>query len=150
ARQMITQYGMSDKLGPMTLGEQEHEVFLGRDFSNTPNYSPEIAYEIDKEVRRMVDEGFDKAFKILSERREQLDLMASVLVERETVDKDELEALLNGTWDQQLVKEKAAAAEKKDADDDEASKEPEPAPEPEDTRPIVEVPPIGMGPVTQA
>ncbi|MCE5191759.1 MAG: ATP-dependent zinc metalloprotease FtsH, partial [Actinomycetia bacterium] len=47
ARQMITQYGMSDKLGPMTLGEQEHEVFLGRDFSNTPNYSPEIAYEID-------------------------------------------------------------------------------------------------------
>ncbi|PKQ37940.1 MAG: cell division protein FtsH [Actinobacteria bacterium HGW-Actinobacteria-1] len=149
ARQMITRYGMSDKLGPMTLGEQEHEVFLGRDFSNTPNYSPEIAYEIDKEVRRMIDEAFDKSFKILSERRAQLDLMAVVLVDRETVDKDELEALLNGTWDEFLEKEKAAAAEKGDSDGEAAAGEPEPEPEPEDTRPIVDVPPLGMGPVTQ-
>ncbi len=141
ARQMITRYGMSDKLGPMTLGEQEHEVFLGRDFSNTPNYSPEIAYEIDKEVRRMIDEAFDKSFKILSERRAQLDLMADVLVERETVDKDELEALLNGTWDEFLVKEKAAEAEKGDSDDGEPAAA-EPEPEPEDTRPIVDVPPL--------
>ncbi len=152
ARQMITRYGMSDKLGPITLGEQEHEVFLGRDFSNTPNYSPEIAYEIDKEVRHLIDEAFDKAFKILSERRKQLDLMAEVLVERETVDKAELEALLEDKWDAFLVKEKAQQAED-DAkkDDDEAAGEPEPEAEPEDTRPIVDLPPLsGPSGVTTA
>jgi len=150
ARQMITRYGMSDKLGPMTLGEQEHEVFLGRDFSNTPNYSPEIAYEIDKEVRHLIDEAFDKAFRILTDRRAQLDLMAEVLVERETVDKDELAALLDDTWEAYLVKEKAQQAEDEaHKGDDEAAAEETP-PEPEDTRPIVDVPPVGMGPVTQA
>ncbi len=106
ARQMVTQYGMSDKLGPMTLGEGQHEVFLGRDFSAQPNYSQEIAFEIDKEVRRLIDEAYDVAFKILTERRELLDLMAEVLVERETVDKDELEALLDGRWAEYLEEEK--------------------------------------------
>ncbi|MDO8950204.1 MAG: ATP-dependent zinc metalloprotease FtsH [Actinomycetota bacterium] len=153
ARQMITRYGMSDKLGPMTLGEQEHEVFLGRDFSNTPNYSPEIAYEIDKEVRRLIDEAFDKAFKILTERRAQLDLMAEVLVERETVDKEELAALLSDTWDEYLVKEKAQQVvdDAKKVEDDAkkaedvataAASAPEQAsePEPDDTPPIADVP----------
>lgn len=106
ARQMVTQYGMSDKLGPMTLGEGEHEVFLGRDFSAQPNYSQEIAFEIDKEVRRLIDEAYDAAYKILTERRELLDLMADVLVERETVDKDELEALLGGRWAEYVEEEK--------------------------------------------
>jgi len=105
ARQMVTQYGMSDKLGPMTLGEGAHEVFLGRDFSAQPNYSQEIAFEIDKEVRRLIDEAYDVAYKILTERRELLDLMADVLVERETVDKEELEALLDGRWAEYLAEE---------------------------------------------
>jgi len=112
ARQMVTQYGMSEKLGPMTLGEGQHEVFLGRDFSATPNYSQEIAFEIDKEVRRLIDEAYETAYRILTERREQLDLMAEVLVERETVDKEELEALLEGTWAAFLEQEKAKAAER--------------------------------------
>jgi cell division protease FtsH len=111
ARQMVTQYGMSDKLGPMTLGEGQHEVFLGRDFSAQPNYSQEIAFEIDKEVRRLIDEAYDVAYKILTERRELLDLMADVLVERETVDKDELAALLDGRWVEYLEEEKRRAAE---------------------------------------
>ncbi|MBN1193555.1 MAG: ATP-dependent zinc metalloprotease FtsH [Coriobacteriia bacterium] len=111
ARQMITRYGMSDKLGPMTLGEDQQEVFLGRDFSNTPNYSQEIAFEIDKEVRRMIDDGFDKANKILTERRAQLDLMAEVLIERETIDKDGLEALLENKWDEFLAGEKEQQAD---------------------------------------
>ena len=149
-RQMITRYGMSEKLGPMTLGEQEHEVFLGRDFSNTPNYSQEIAFEIDKEVRRMIDEGFDKAFKILTARREQLDLMADVLVERETVDKEELEALLNGTWAEFLVKEAAQQAAEPPKDDDAAAVEESPE-EPEDSRPLLDVPPAsGPSGVTTA
>jgi len=152
ARQMVTQYGMSEKLGPMTLGEGQHEVFLGRDFSATPNYSQEIAFEIDKEVRRLIDEAYDTAHRILTERREQLDLMADVLVERETVDKEELEALLAGTWSEFLEKEKLKAAE--EAKGDKGTKrgktaEPEPEPaEPVDDRPIVDVavPPPGDAP----
>jgi cell division protease FtsH len=108
ARAMVTRYGMSDKLGPMTLGEAQHEVFLGRDFGATPDYSQEIAFEIDKEIRRLIDGAWEKAHGILTERRDQLDLMASVLIERETVDKDELAALLEGRWADQLEKEKAA------------------------------------------
>ncbi len=113
AKQMVMRYGMSEKLGPMTLGEAQHEVFLGRDFSANADYSPEIAFEIDKEVRRLIDGAFDTAKKILSERRPQLDRMAAVLIERETVDKDQLEALLEDRWDEFLVTEKAKAGAKK-------------------------------------
>jgi len=143
ARQMVTQYGMSEKLGPMTLGEGQHEVFLGRDFSATPNYSQEIAFEIDKEVRRLIDEAYETAYRILTERREQLDLMAEVLVERETVDKEELEALLEGTWAAFLEQEKAKAAERPKEKKQRRSvrkQEPE-AQAPSDERPIVDVPP---------
>jgi cell division protease FtsH len=110
AKAMVTRYGMSDKLGPMTLGEAQHEVFLGRDFGATPDYSQEIAFEIDKEVRRLIDGAWERAHAILIERRAQLDLMASVLIERETVDKDQLEALLENKWDEQLEKERTAQA----------------------------------------
>jgi cell division protease FtsH len=147
ARQMVTRYGMSDKLGPMTLGEDQHEVFLGRDFSATPNYSQEIAFEIDKEVRRLIDEAFDEAYKILTERRAQLDLMADVLVERETIDKDELEALLDGRWEEYLAEEKvrkeAEAKESKRKDRAAAQPEPE-APAPSEG-PVVGMPPGPAG-----
>lgn len=123
ARQMVMRYGMSDKLGPMTLGEPQHEVFLGRDFSANPDYSPEIAYEIDKEVRRLIDDAFATARGILQERREQLDLMADVLIERETVDRDELEALLDGRWEEYLRQEESERAE---APTDEGEPEGEP------------------------
>ena len=113
ARAMVTQYGMSDKLGPMTLGEPQHEVFLGRDFGATPDYSQEIAFEIDKEVRSLLDGAFDRAKTILEGHREQLDLMAQVLVERETLDKDAVAALLDGHWDEYLAKEAVHVDEKK-------------------------------------
>jgi cell division protease FtsH len=150
ARQMVTRYGMSDKLGPMTLGEDQHEVFLGRDFTATPNYSPEIAYEIDKEVRRLIDEAFETAYRILTERREQLDLIAQVLVERETVDKEELEALLNGTWEQYLEQEAQRAAEEQKAGKRKGRasgkrKEAEEPAEDADERPIVDVPSGDVG-----
>lgn len=149
ARQMVTQYGMSDKLGPMTLGEGNHEVFLGRDITATPNYSQEIAFEIDKEVRRLIDDAYETAYRILTERREQLDLMADVLVERETVDREELEALLNGTWAEYLEKEKARAAEEAKAGKakkrESRKTQPEEAEPPVDQRPVVKlpVPPVG-------
>jgi cell division protease FtsH len=113
AKAMVTQYGMSDKLGPMTLGEPQHEVFLGRDFGATPDYSQEIAFEIDKEVRRMIDGAFDRAKVIIEANRDKLDLMAQALIDRETLDKPELDAIFGGTWAEFLAKEAAdkAAAE---------------------------------------
>ncbi len=105
AKQMVTRFGMSEKLGPQTFGDANHEVFLGRDFSANADYSPEIAYEIDKEVARLIDDAYDKARSILTDRRAQLDLMTDVLIDRETVDKEELEALLENKWDEFLKKE---------------------------------------------
>jgi cell division protease FtsH len=106
---MVMRFGMSDKLGPMTLGNVSHEVFLGRDWSANADYSQETALEIDKEVRRLIDDGYDRAHTILAERRTQLDLMADVLIERETVDKEELAALLENRWDEFLAKERESA-----------------------------------------
>jgi len=110
ARAMVTQYGMSDKLGPMTLGEPQHEVFLGRDFGATPDYSQEIAFEIDKEVRTLLDGAFERAKTILELRRTELDTMAQALIDRETIDKDEVAALLEGRWEEYLATEAIADA----------------------------------------
>jgi cell division protease FtsH len=94
AKQMVTEYGMSDIIGPLTLGQKQHEVFLGRDFATQPDYSDQVAFEIDNEVRRMIDEAHDEALEILEGHRAKLDQMASVLMERETIDKDDVEKLL--------------------------------------------------------
>lgn len=96
ARKMVMEYGMSDKLGPLTLGHKQEAVFLGRDFAREPDYSQEIAFEIDKEVRRIVEEAYDKSKRILQENRETLDLVAKTLIDKETIDKDELEAIFAG------------------------------------------------------
>jgi cell division protease FtsH len=119
ARQMVTRFGMSDKLGPQTFGDNQSEVFLGRDFAANPDYSQEIAFEIDKEVRRMIDEAFQKAHTILSERKDLLELATEVLLERETVDGKALEHLLDGNWDEWLELEAERAA----SDDDVAAAE---------------------------
>jgi len=94
ARQMVTEYGMSDTIGPLTLGQKQHEVFLGRDFTTQPDYSEQVAFEIDNEVRRMIDQAHDEALEILQEHRQKLDQMAALLIERETIDKEDVERLL--------------------------------------------------------
>jgi cell division protease FtsH len=96
ARQMITEYGMSDILGPLTLGQKQHEVFLGRDFSATQDYSDQVAFEIDTEVRRLIDEAHDEALDILQEHRAKLDELAAALIDRETLGKDEFMEILRG------------------------------------------------------
>jgi cell division protease FtsH len=93
ARQMVTEYGMSDDLGPLTLGQKTGEVFLGRDFSSHPDYSEQVAFEIDNEVRRLIDEAHDMALEILGENRENLDRWADVLIDKETIDKAQIEEL---------------------------------------------------------
>jgi len=96
ARQMVTEYGMSEKLGPVTLGHKQEQVFLGRDFAAEPNYSDEVAFQIDQEVRRLVDEAHTSARGILTDQRERLEVIAKILVEKETIDKEYLLALLDG------------------------------------------------------
>jgi cell division protease FtsH len=92
ARQMVTEYGMSDSIGPRTLGQKQGEVFLGRDWGSTPDYSDAVALEIDTEVRFLIDEAHDVALEVLIENRENMDRLASMLMEKETLDRDEVEA----------------------------------------------------------
>src|SRR5205814_8760925 len=79
ARQMVTEYGMSDLIGPRTLGQKQGEVFLGRDFAAHPDYSPQVAYEIDSEITGLIDRAHDEALDILSEHRAKLDVIAQAL-----------------------------------------------------------------------
>lgn len=99
ARQMVTEYGMSERLGPLTFGHKNGEVFLGRDLAREPNYSPEVAFEIDKEVRQIIDEAYNRARKILTDNRSQLDRLARTLIEKETITSDELELILKSEAD---------------------------------------------------
>lgn len=96
ARKMITEYGMSEALGPITFGRrQEQQVFLGRDISRDRNYSEEVAYSIDKEVRRMIEAAYAKTEEMLRDNIEKLHLVANALLERETLEGEELAQLLN-------------------------------------------------------
>ncbi len=95
ARSMVMRYGMSEKIGPITFGTDQEEVFLGRDINNTKNYSDEIAAVIDVEVKRIIDTGYDRARKILSDNINKLHAVAAVLLEKEKIEGDEFEALMN-------------------------------------------------------
>jgi len=103
ARQMVTRYGMSEELGTQVFGEAQHEVFLGRDYAQHQDYSAETAKRIDDEVERIMRTAHERARQILEERRDQMDLMASILLERETVEGEAVVALLDGKWDEYLA-----------------------------------------------
>ena len=94
ARAMVTEWGMSDALGPLKLGEQSGEVFLGRDLGHQANYSEEVATRIDAEVRRLIDDAHVEARTILETHRETLDAMADALLEKETLDSADLDVIL--------------------------------------------------------
>ncbi len=93
-RRMIMEYGMSEELGPVTYGEKEEQVFLGRDISRQRNFSETVAHSIDREVRRIVDRCYHRAEELLKNNREKLDLIVNALLERETLKGDEFEVLL--------------------------------------------------------
>jgi len=94
-RSMITQYGMSDVLGPISFGEgHNHQVFLGRDFNNQRNYSEEVACEIDKEVRKYIEDAYEECRTIITDNIDKLHLIAQALIERETLNASELEELM--------------------------------------------------------
>jgi cell division protease FtsH len=93
---MIMRFGMSEKLGPRTLGRNHDMPFLGRDMGAEPDYSDEIAREIDDEIRRIVEEAHERAKRVLTEHMEELHGISQLLIERETIDKDQFERLLAG------------------------------------------------------
>jgi cell division protease FtsH len=96
AKQMVMRFGMSEKLGPRVFGHDHGQPFLGREFSAEPDYSDEIAREIDDEIRRIVEAAHQHARDILTEHRESLTKISEVLLKRETIEKEEFEALLAG------------------------------------------------------
>jgi cell division protease FtsH len=96
AKRMVMRYGMSDKLGPRVLGRSGDMPFLGRDMGHEPDYSDEIAREIDDEVRRIIEEGYEIALKVLREHMDDLHKISQILIERETIDKDQFVRLLDG------------------------------------------------------
>jgi cell division protease FtsH len=93
ARTMVTRLGMSESLGPMVYGQKEELIFLGREISEQRDYSEAVAEQIDREVRKLVSEAYDRARAILSEHREVLDSIANRLLEVETISREEFERL---------------------------------------------------------
>ena len=94
ARSLVTRFGMSEKIGPMTLGEKEELIFLGRELSTERNYSEDTARIIDQEVKKLMDNAYERAIEILTRRREKLEEIAKVLIEKETIEREEFEKLV--------------------------------------------------------
>lgn len=96
ARKMVTEYGMSERLGPMTFGTKSEEVFLGRDLGRTRNYSEEVAAEIDREIKRIIEEAYKRAESLLKENIDKLHRVAKALIEKEKLNGEEFEKVFNG------------------------------------------------------
>ena len=111
-RQMVTHYGMSDKLGTMTYGNDEDEVFVGRDLGRTRNYSEAVAATIDQEMRDLIDEAYKKATKLLEDNIQILHRVAKALLEVETLNSAEFEAIFNGEDYKKLAKKEDEVVEK--------------------------------------
>jgi cell division protease FtsH len=102
AKQMVMRYGMSEKLGPRVLGRDTSMPFLGREMGHEPDYSDELAREIDDEVRRIIEDGHELALKVLREHMDDLHRISQILIEHETIDKDQFERLLAGESEETL------------------------------------------------
>ncbi|MGZ6732981.1 MAG: ATP-dependent zinc metalloprotease FtsH, partial [Gaiellaceae bacterium] len=121
AKQMVMRFGMSEKLGPRVLGRNHDMPFLGREMGAEPDYSEEVAREIDDEIRRIIEEAHQTATMVLREHIDQLHTVSLILIERETIDKDQFERLLAGEAEESVFP-------------DEAPARPEPEPEAEKKR----------------
>jgi cell division protease FtsH len=126
AKQMVMRYGMSEKLGPRVLGRNHDMPFLGREMAAEPDYSEEIAREIDDEIRRVIEDAHGRAREVLEQHVAELHKLSEILIERETIDKDQFERLLAGESYEDIF-----------ADEEEAAAEPEPEPE---RKPVVPKP----------
>jgi cell division protease FtsH len=112
ARRMVTEFGMSEKLGPLQFGQSQGQVFLGRDLNSEPNYSDAIAYEIDLEIQRIIKECYERAKKILTENKDKVELIATTLLKVETLDAAQIKHLVeHGT-----LPERSASSDKEKTD----------------------------------
>jgi cell division protease FtsH len=132
AKQMVMRFGMSEKLGPRVFGHDHGQPFLGREFSTEPDYSDEIALQIDDEVRRIIEGAHTRATKLLTDHRERLDTISDILLRRETIEKEQFEALVAGATEEEAFGSEEERAPRVPAD---AATEPQ-RPRPEAKRPI--------------
>jgi cell division protease FtsH len=130
AKNMVMRFGMSEKLGPRVLGRNHDMPFLGREMGAEPDYSDEIAREIDDEVRRLIEEGYELARKVLEEHMEELHKISAILIERETIDKDQFERLLAGEDEVSVFPEETKPPEEAPKPADEPKRQPQPKPRP--------------------
>jgi cell division protease FtsH len=142
ARSMVTEWGMSDEFGPLNFSSGKQEVFLGRDFSASDRHSEDTAQRIDAEIRRIVTNQYERAMKILTEHRKELEQIAEALLEFETIDGDDIDTLLRGGQIDRPVspaaKKRAEATAKANDTEEDAKKRPilpplgkkDPSPEP--------------------
>jgi cell division protease FtsH len=132
AKHMVMRYGMSEKLGPRLLGRNHDMPFLGRDMGSEPDYSEEIAREIDDEIRRVIEEAHERARVVLREHMDELHRISALLIERETIDKEQFERLLAGETPESVFPEeqKAPPDEKKPERKPRAEPKPRPFPLP--------------------
>ena len=108
ARSMVTRYGFSEKMGPVVYGNDQNEVFLGKDLGSSKDYSDRVAGEIDDEVRRIIEEAYDKAVQILQAHMDQLELLAKYLMIHEKIERDDFETLMKGEMAQEMFEEASA------------------------------------------
>ena len=113
ARAMVMKYGMSDKIGPISFGAEQEEVFLGRDINHQRNFSEKVAAELDEEIMRIIKEAYTRAKTILTDHMEQLHAVANVLIEKEKIESDEFEAIFAGETEVETAKKTKAKKTKK-------------------------------------
>jgi cell division protease FtsH len=126
AKQMIMRFGMSEKLGPRVLGRNHDMPFLGREMSAEPDYSEEVAREIDEEIRRVIEEAHQRAREVLTQHMDELHRLSAILIERETIDKDQFLRLLEGAAEEEVFADELPEA----APEADKPKERRPAPKP--------------------
>jgi cell division protease FtsH len=127
AKQMVMRFGMSEKLGPRVLGRNHDLPFLGREMAAEPDYSEEMAREIDEEIRRVIEHAHERAKQVLRDHFDQLHQLSLILIERETIDKDQFERLLAGEPEESVFAEEPALTPPEETD---AERKPTPSPKP--------------------
>jgi cell division protease FtsH len=130
AKQMIMRFGMSEKLGPRVLGRNHDMPFLGREMGAEPDYSEEIAREIDDEIRRVIEEAHELAVNTLKAHMDELHRVSGILIERETIDKDQFERLLAGEDEPSVFPDEAEAEAEPPAEERRRRPQPKPVPRP--------------------
>src|SRR4029079_15079229 len=141
AKSMVMRFGMSEKLRPRVLGRNHDQPFLGREMGHEPDYSDEVAREIDEEIRRVIEEAHDRATRVLQEHMDKLHGIAAILIERETIDKDQFERLAAGEAEETIFPDETPEPEPEPEEERKRLPQPKPRPFPQPGRAMQPPPP---------